>query len=112
VKKDKKVSLNKGGNVVEIELDDYGQGMLFSPQEFQETRFQTLTLPVTPQVRKVDEKNIKLTADTFGAVEMGKVVQRMTIYTKNLEEQLKLEKVSEEEYNNKHNDNSLQELNN
>ena len=95
IKENKKVSFDQKKNIVEIELHGLGQGMLFSPQEYQETRFQKLTLPATPQVQKaflenditnkrmvvkdvkgeptlanLDEKTIKLAADTFGKVEI------------------------------------------
>ncbi|CAG8449627.1 7714_t:CDS:2 [Cetraspora pellucida] len=91
----KKVVLNEEKKIMQIELNDLRQGLLFSPQEFQETRFQTLILPATSQVRKsllendvndkrmvikgiqkeptlasIDEKTIRLTAGNFGAVEI------------------------------------------
>lgn len=94
--KNKKINYNQEKNQLEINLDDYyGQGLLFSQQEFQQTNFQTLILPATPQVKKVlltndisekrmvikevrgepeftiiDEKTIKLTTSNFGTVEM------------------------------------------
>ncbi|KLL04528.1 MAG: hypothetical protein MRERV_19c008 [Mycoplasmataceae bacterium RV_VA103A] len=93
--KAKKVVLNEEERVMRVELNDFGQGLLFSPQEFQETRFHTLILSATPQVRKtllenyvndkrivikdiqkeptlasIDEKTISLMAGNFGAVEI------------------------------------------
>ena len=93
----KVVELNKEKGFVEIDMEDdslASNGMLFSPREFQETRFQKLVLPINSQTQKqllqndivgkrmvikhvqneptftnLDEQTIKLVTGTFGTIE-------------------------------------------
>jgi len=93
----KVVELNKEKGFVEIDMEDdslASNRMLFSPREFQETRFQKLVLPINSQTQKqllqndivgkrmvikhvqseptftnLDEQTIKLVTGTFGTIE-------------------------------------------